>query len=61
MADITKCSNTECPLRYACRRNLAENGINQSWAKFEFKEDPVLDEIECDNFLEVQTSNPLPK
>lgn len=32
MADITKCLNTECKLKYFCYRHNAESGMRQSWA-----------------------------
>ena len=32
MADITKCTNAECHLKYFCYRHNAQSGFRQSWA-----------------------------
>ncbi len=56
MADITKCTNTHCPLADECYRIKAESGFMQSWAKFY----PVQlsDKTwECDNQLPLFTQS----
>lgn len=54
MADITKCTNTSCPLGDRCfRLKVKPNPISQSWTSF----NPVeiaLGQFECDNFLLIQ-------
>ena len=51
-ADITKCTNTECPLADKCFRIKAEDNLRQSYATFE----PVQVEAEaweCDYFMTI--------
>lgn len=51
MPDITMCTNEDCPLSYSCWRfNCPPSQYFQSYARFEPHE--VLDEIECDMYLE---------
>lgn len=55
MADITKCTNEECPLRISCYRWTATNSeINQWYSKFEFFEVEISGEIEygCVHIIE---------
>lgn len=50
MADITLCSNNECPLRALCRRTLLSPSDYQSWARFQ----PIVKRksVSCEFFLE---------
>lgn len=53
MPDITMCTNAECPLSYSCWRfNCTPSEFLQSYSKFEPQIDEVLDEIECEMYLE---------
>ena len=52
MADITKCNNRDCPLRYSCYRFNAPDGVWQSYNNFEFRVDS--EEIECDYYINIK-------
>lgn len=46
MSDITKCTNTACPMADMCWRFVAPHShFNQSYAKFEPDEDGECDKI----------------
>ncbi len=49
MADITKCSNITCPLRYSCYRHNAPNGLWQSWCYF--VPNTADEEVTCDYYI----------
>lgn len=52
MTDITMCTNTECPLSWSCRRIKRDSSSEcQSYHRFEYTEDKVLDEVECKFYL----------
>ena len=36
MADISKCSNAECPIRLKCYRFIAKSSYYQSWSNFKY-------------------------
>lgn len=36
MADITKCSSLNCPMKKTCYRQMAKSDTLQSWANFEY-------------------------
>jgi hypothetical protein len=56
MADITKCTNDECPLRNGCYRFTATNDDIQQWyAKFDFFE-VELNEYGCEYLLPLPTN-----
>lgn len=37
MADITKCSNEDCPIKMECFRHTAKDNYRQYYQSFEFK------------------------
>jgi hypothetical protein len=58
MADITKCTNDECPMTDSCLRATAQSSEFQSFQKFDFEIVVVKDEYgspfeayNCENFL----------
>ena len=53
MPDITKCTNSDCPLSDTCWRfTCIPSQYIQSYSMFEPKIDEVLDELECDMYLD---------
>jgi len=44
MADITKCTNQECPMKDSCKRVTAKSSEFQSYENFEFKSLQIKDE-----------------
>jgi hypothetical protein len=52
MPDFTKCTNEDCPLTYSCWRFNAPATEYQYEQKFEPQIDEVLDEVECDFYIE---------
>lgn len=53
MSDITKCTNKECGISNTCYRFTSKpSEYNQYYSKFEPKIDSILDEIECDMYIE---------
>ena len=50
MADITKCTNSSCPIRYLCYRWRASDGFLQSVQEFQYHEDSD-GEISCDHLI----------
>jgi hypothetical protein len=52
MADITICTNDECPLADSCyRHNAPRDSHHQSYQKFEpHWSDDELDEVECHHY-----------
>jgi len=56
MADITKCTNDECPLRNGCYRYTAPNDEIQQWySKFNFFEIEI-NEYGCEYLLPLPTN-----
>jgi hypothetical protein len=52
MPDISMCSNDECPLSKTCYRfNAKPSEYRQSYTRFTPKIDEVLDEVECDYYI----------
>jgi hypothetical protein len=52
MADITMCTNKECPLSFSCYR--AKAIPNEYWQAYQFfkpRIDEELDEVECSNYV----------
>lgn len=53
MPDISMCKNEECPLSNSCYRFLAiPDEYMQSYINFKPKIDPILDEVECDFYID---------
>ena len=60
MPDITMCANEDCPLSYSCWRfNCPPSEYQQSYSKFGPKINEVLDEVECDMYLEAPDNSKL--
>lgn len=55
MADISKCSGINCPIRDNCKRYTAESGIWQSWCDHEPTEVDGI--IVCDYFIDNRKNN----
>lgn len=59
MADITKCTNDECPLRNECYRYTAANDDIQQWySNFKFFEIEINEIVEygCEYLLPLPTN-----
>ena len=60
MADITLCTNTDCPLREGCYRFTAKpDPLWQSYARFDYSQrvvkhdgHPVDHHVWCDHFID---------
>lgn len=60
MADITMCTNKQCPLRQICYRQTAPvNEFWQSYAEFQYTSSPAADGLgnvfACEHFIRVNT------
>lgn len=54
MADISKCENEGCPLRFQCYRYMAvANELWQSYHPYDYNEDSN-GEISCEDFIEIK-------
>ena len=49
MADISKCTQTQCPKAAECYRRTAPEGHWQSWMTFKYKVGP--NGVTCDHFI----------
>ena len=53
MADITMCTNNNCPVRATCYRHTAKPSERQSYSYFSFG--VGITGIECDNIIAVNS------
>lgn len=57
MNDVSKCSNSDCPLGKICKRRVeTENSPRQVWTRFEYKTING-NHFGCDNYLKNNEKN----